>query len=96
MKNDQLFLEHIVHEIDFIQSKIYKKTIEDLHDDEDLQHMITRALEIIGEASKKISPELKNSNPMIPWKEMSGLRIKLYMVISLLTGSSSGMLSQMS
>ena len=59
MKKDQLFLEHIVHEIDFIQSKIYKKTIEDLYDDEDLQHMITRALEIIGEASKKISPELR-------------------------------------
>ncbi len=36
-----------------------------------------RNIEIIGEATKKISSELKNNYPDIPWREMSGMRDKL-------------------
>jgi len=31
-------------------------------------------LEVIGEAAKKISNELKKDFPEIPWREMAGLR----------------------
>ncbi|MCL5985954.1 MAG: DUF86 domain-containing protein [Actinobacteria bacterium] len=38
---------------------------------------VIRALEIIGEASKKIPDSVKNNNPLIPWREISGIRDKL-------------------
>lgn len=36
-----------------------------------------RALEVIGEAVKKIPDEVKNSYPEIPWKDIAGMRDKL-------------------
>jgi uncharacterized protein with HEPN domain len=42
-----------------------------------LQDAVIRNVEIIGEATKKISADLKSQNGEIPWKEMSGMRDKL-------------------
>lgn len=36
-----------------------------------------RELEIIGEASKRLSQEIRNKYPDIPWKKMAGMRDKL-------------------
>ncbi|MCX6612627.1 MAG: DUF86 domain-containing protein [Acidobacteria bacterium] len=33
-----------------------------------------RQLEIIGEASKRLSQELRNANPEVPWRRVAGLR----------------------
>jgi uncharacterized protein with HEPN domain len=38
---------------------------------------VIRALEIIGEASKKIPEVIKLQNPGLPWREMAGIRDKL-------------------
>jgi uncharacterized protein with HEPN domain len=38
---------------------------------------VTRAIEIIGEASKQIPPEFKEKYPHIPWKEVAGMRDKM-------------------
>jgi uncharacterized protein with HEPN domain len=38
---------------------------------------VIRALEIIGEATKKIPQSLKESYPEIPWREMAGMRDKM-------------------
>ncbi len=35
---------------------------------------VVRNFEIIGEASKNISPSIQNAYPDIPWKEMKGMR----------------------
>jgi len=42
-----------------------------------IQDAVIRNIEIIGEATKKISDEFKKSNFKIPWREMSGMRDKL-------------------
>jgi uncharacterized protein with HEPN domain len=42
-----------------------------------LQDAVIRNIEIIGEASKKISLDFRSLNSNIPWKEMSGMRDKL-------------------
>lgn len=36
-----------------------------------------RALEIIGEATKKVPGAVKNNYPNVPWREMAGIRDKL-------------------
>lgn len=38
---------------------------------------VIRQLEVIGEASKRISDEFKDKNPGLPWQEMMGMRDKL-------------------
>jgi uncharacterized protein with HEPN domain len=38
---------------------------------------VVRALEIIGEAAKKIPPAIRERFPHLPWREMAGLRDKL-------------------
>src|SRR5262249_20869365 len=41
------------------------------------QDAVIRALEIVGEATKKLSPALRERHPEIPWKNMAGVRDKL-------------------
>ena len=41
------------------------------------QDAVVRNLEIIGEATKNISDDLRNQHPAIPWKSMSGTRDRL-------------------
>lgn len=35
---------------------------------------VLRNLELIGEASKRLSDDFKNRNPQLPWKKIIGLR----------------------
>lgn len=46
-------------------------------DNELVQNAVMRPLEIIGEASAKISKEFRKTHPDIPWREMVGLRNRL-------------------
>lgn len=71
------FLQHILDEATFCV-----KTTEDVRYDkfiEDgiLSRAIIRSLEIIGEASKKITPDYKAKYPLVPWKEMAAMRDRL-------------------
>jgi uncharacterized protein with HEPN domain len=52
-------------------------TFEDFNSNELIQDAVIRNIEIIGEATKKISKDLKSQYREIPWKEMSGMRDKL-------------------
>ena len=45
--------------------------------DDKTQFAVIRALEIIGEASKKIPDKIKTSYSDIPWREIAGMRDKL-------------------
>ncbi len=41
------------------------------------QDAVIRNLEIIGEATKNLSPELRAKHPAVPWKGMAGVRDRL-------------------
>lgn len=41
------------------------------------QSAVIRALEVLGEAAGKISPESRAALPHFPWREMTGLRHRL-------------------
>lgn len=45
--------------------------------DKKTQDAVVRNLEIIGEAAKNISEELKDRYPQIPWKDLAAVRDKL-------------------
>lgn len=50
---------------------------ESFQDDDKTVYAILRALEVIGEAAKKIPDSIRNDYPEIPWREMAGIRDKL-------------------
>jgi uncharacterized protein with HEPN domain len=45
--------------------------------DKTRHYAVLRCIEIIGEAAKHISDEIRSANPMIPWKEMAAMRDKV-------------------
>jgi len=77
MKDDLAFIEHILLCIDKIQEYTKNLTAQDFNNSELIQDAVIRNIEIIGEATKKISKDLKSQYREIPWKEMSGMRDKL-------------------
>jgi uncharacterized protein with HEPN domain len=81
MKDDLAFIEHILLCIDKIQQYTKNITLQDFNNNELIQDAVIRNIEIIGEATKKISKDLKSQYHEIPWKEISGMRISLFMTI---------------
>jgi len=50
---------------------------EDLDSDEMLRFALVRALEIIGEAARRVSEQARQALPTVPWAEMAGMRNRL-------------------
>jgi uncharacterized protein with HEPN domain len=65
-ERDLLRLKHILHSISTIQGYVLNITIDDFLQNEMMQSACLRHLEIIGEASSKITDELKSRFAAIP------------------------------
>ena len=74
MKDDKIYIEHILQSIDRIEAYLSGKDHQSFSDDFMTQDAVVRQLEIIGEATKRISKGLRNLNPLVPWSDMAGMR----------------------
>lgn len=74
MKDDQFYIDNILQSINRINSYISGKDHNAFINDLIIQDAVVRQLEIIGEATKRISPDFRNNNPEIPWADMAGMR----------------------
>jgi uncharacterized protein with HEPN domain len=76
MKDDRVYLYHILDSIEYIKSDTSGG--EDVFmGDRRIRDAVIRNLEIIGEAVKKISDDFKKKYPNIPWRQIAGMRDKL-------------------
>ena len=50
---------------------------ENLADDDKTEYAVIRALEIVGEAARRVSQSFREEHPNVPWSEMAGMRDKL-------------------
>ena len=77
MKNDAVYLHHILDAINRIQGYIAGVSYDQFLQDSLLQDGVVRQLEIIGEAAKNVSSTFRDARPELPWSQMTGTRNKL-------------------
>ena len=76
-RSDTEFLADIQEAVRRIRDYTHEMTYKEFLVDTRTQDAVIRNLEIIGEATKKLSVELRNQYPSVPWKEMAGARDRL-------------------
>ncbi len=71
------YLLHILDEARYLDGQRQGLAKNEFLDDETLKRAFVRSLEIIGEATKKVSDEMKQAHPGIEWRAMAGMRDRL-------------------
>jgi Protein of unknown function DUF86 len=73
VKGDRLYLTHILDAVEKIETYIsvgHDVFVSTSH----WQDAVIRQLEIIGEATKRLSKQLCSQHPEVPWRRIAGLR----------------------
>ena len=76
-KDDIVYLRHILDAISRIEEYIKGLDYDDFMDNNLVQDGVVRQIEIVGEATKRVSNEMREKYPDIPWRKMAGMRDKL-------------------
>lgn len=71
---DRIYCKHILELIAEIETFIQGMTFEQFEGDLKTMRAVTRDLEIIGEASKRLSQEFQDEHGQIPWRRIGGMR----------------------
>jgi Uncharacterized conserved protein len=77
MRDPTLYLKDILEAIDAIERFVEGMEFEDFKSDDKASSAVIRKFEIIGEATKNVPETIKQKYPIIPWREMAGMRDKL-------------------
>jgi len=77
MKDDNIYLQHILENLGKIELSLLGFDKDMFMEEEDTQDATIRRLEVIGEAAKRISADLRAKHLEIPWRAITGMRDKL-------------------
>jgi uncharacterized protein with HEPN domain len=75
--DDQLYLQHILDAILRIESHVVGVDRPGFDAMPIVQDAVIRQIQVIGEAAKRVSPDLRRRAAGIPWRKIAGMRDKL-------------------
>ena len=76
-RNNSIYLRHILDAIHRIEEYTRKMEYEDFMKNDLVQAGTIREIEIIGEATKRLTEKFRQKYPHIPWRKIAGMRDKL-------------------
>jgi uncharacterized protein with HEPN domain len=76
-KDDAVYLKHILDAIHRIEEYTQNIEYKDFIENHLIQDGVIRQIEIIGEAVKRLSNEIREKYTDVPWKDIVGMRNKL-------------------
>lgn len=74
MRRDELYLNDIVEATDHIAAFLGEHDLEQFRESELIRSAVVQKLAIIGEAAGRISDDLRNRYPQIPWPQIVAFR----------------------
>jgi len=74
MKDDKVYLRHILDAVEQIETYITGQTYESFSSNNMMIDAVVRELEIVGEATNHLSNLLRESHPEIPWRDAIDMR----------------------
>lgn len=78
MKKDyKVYLNDILHSMELTQDFTEGLSLGEFKIDDKTQFAVIRCLEVIGEATKRLPDNFRDTNTDIPWKAMAGMRDRL-------------------
>ena len=80
MSGNRVFLDYIQDMLESAEKAIAflgDLSYEQFSEDDKTIYAVIRAIEIIGEAARKLPADIRESYPEIPWREIVGTRDKL-------------------
>jgi uncharacterized protein with HEPN domain len=76
-RDDEIRLRHMLEAAREAVKFIGGRPRKDLSDDRMLALAVVKAIEILGEAATKVSPETRKACPQLPWDDIVGMRHRL-------------------
>ena len=67
-------LQHMLEMALLLEQEKDKHSLESIKEDKLAFYGLAKMVEIIGEASYKLTHEFKQTHPQLPWEEMEGMR----------------------
>ena len=75
--DDRVRVQHMADAAESVERFAAGRKRDDLGADQMLLFAIVRAIEVIGEAASKVTPETQAASPAIPWASIVGMRNRL-------------------
>lgn len=73
-KAPDIFLSHILESIDLIEKRMRGVSFQEFDGNIDLQDMVIRRLEIIGEAVRNLPQDFREKHSHVNWQDPAGMR----------------------
>lgn len=77
MRDISLYLQDILDAMHAVERFVEGMSFDEFKTDDKTSSAVIRKFEIIGEAAKQVPEEIRNKYPLLPWKEMAGMRDRL-------------------
>jgi uncharacterized protein with HEPN domain len=76
-RSETEYLRHIQDEARYLADTSREVSWDEFSSDETLKRAFVRSIEVIGEATKNLSTEIRDRYPEVDWRAMAGMRDQL-------------------